>query len=86
MYFSSIVVASAPNYDFLEFSTKFDTGPDSEHLTLYHAIATLNTLKKKAFENILEKEKMLVTSIFSFFHNVFLLFPAKISISESELA
>ena len=29
------------------------------------------TLKKRSFENIVGKEKMLVTSIFSFSHNVF---------------
>ena len=33
----------------------------------------LNGPEKKAFENIVEKEKMLITSIFSSFHNVFLL-------------
>ena len=31
----------------------------------------LMTLEKKPFENIVGKEKMLVTSIFSFSHNVF---------------
>ena len=31
----------------------------------------LTTLGKRTFENIAEKEKMLVTSIFSFSHNVF---------------
>ena len=77
MYFSSIVVASAPNHDFLEFSTKFDTGPDSEHLTLYHAIATLNTLKKKAFENILGKGENAGHQHFLLFPQCFSTFPSK---------
>ena len=41
----------------------------------------LTTLKKKAFENILGKEKMLVTSIFCFTHNV--LYPSKEKFSNS---
>ena len=41
-------------------------------LTLYHTVPTFNnTEKKKASENIAEKQKMLVTCIFSFSHNVF---------------
>ena len=42
-------------------------------LTLYHTIPTLNNPKKKkiALKTLWEKEKMLVTSIFSFSHNVF---------------
>ena len=34
-------------------------------------MTTLNTHKEKAFENIVEKREMLVTSIFSFSNNVF---------------
>ena len=41
-------------------------------LTLIHAIPTFNDLNKEAFKKtLLEKEKMLVTSIFSFSNNVF---------------
>ena len=40
-------------------------------LTLYHTITTLMTLYKKPLENILGKEKMQATSIFSVSHNVF---------------
>ena len=42
-----------------------------DELPLYDTIPSLTTLNQRAFENIGEKEKMLVTSIFSFFHNVF---------------
>ena len=39
------------------------------------------TLKKKAFENIVGKKKMLVTSIFSFSHSVFFLSQANFNFS-----
>ena len=42
-------------------------------LTLYHTILSFND--PKPFENILKKEKMLETSIFSFSYNVF--YPSK---------
>ena len=39
-----------------------------KQLTLYHILTTFDTRKekKKLFENIVEREKMLITSIFSF--------------------
>ena len=44
-------------------------------LTLYHTILTFKDMEKIAFRKKLwEKEKMLVTSIFSFSHNLFYLF------------
>ena len=61
----------------------FTPQPPFHSLTPYHTTTSfktlpittqsrvLTTLQKKAFENIVGKEKMLVTSIFSFFHNVF---------------
>ena len=40
--------------------------------TLYHTIPTFNNPKKEAFwKQLWKKEKMLVTSIFSFLHNIF---------------
>ena len=42
-----------------------------KYLTLCHTIPTFNNPESKPFEYIVEKEKMLVTSIFSFSHNVF---------------
>ena len=48
--------------------------PSSLHqsLTLYHTVPTFNDLEKEAFwKHSGEKEKMLVSSIFSFSHNVF---------------
>ena len=42
-----------------------------QKLVLSHTIQLLKTLKKKAWKTLWEKEKMLVTSIFSFFHSVF---------------
>ena len=41
------------------------------HLTLYHTIPTFNDPENEAFQNIVGKEKMLVTSIFSFSYDVF---------------
>ena len=41
----------------------------------------LTTLKQRAFENIGEKQKMLQTSIFSFFHDVFYLSQINLNIS-----
>ena len=55
--------ANAFNLDHSNFSTF------GKELTHFHTIPT--PLEKKAFENIVEKEKMLVTGIFSFAHNVF---------------
>ena len=44
-------------------------------LTPYHTILNFNDLKKSSLSKTLEKkEKMLGTSIFSFYHNVFYLF------------
>ena len=44
----------------------------SKGLTLYQTIPTLNdSLKRKLLKTLREKEKMLVTSISSFSHNVF---------------
>ena len=40
-------------------------------LTLYHIILTFNNLEKEVLKTLWEKEKMLVTSIFSFSHSVF---------------
>ena len=40
-------------------------------LTLYHTTPTINDINTRAFENLWEEEKMLVTSIFSFSNNVF---------------
>ena len=40
-------------------------------LTLYHTPGLLMTGKKKPFEKLLKEEKMQVTSIFSFSHNLF---------------
>ena len=43
-----------------------------QNLTLYHTTATFNNPEKEALiKTLWEKEKMLVTSIFSFSHNVF---------------
>ena len=45
-------------------------------LTLYHKIATFNDPKERSLlKTLWEKENMLVTSIFSFSHNVF--YPSK---------
>ena len=41
-------------------------------LTLYHTILTFNDLKEEGFGKHWEREKMVLTSIFSFSHNVFL--------------
>ena len=41
------------------------------HLSLYQTIPTLSTLERGLLETLWEKEKMLVSSIFSFSHNVF---------------
>ena len=40
-------------------------------LNLYHKIPTFNNPEKENLKTLWEKEKMLVTSIFSFSHNVF---------------
>ena len=39
-------------------------------LTVYHTIPFFNNADKEALKTLWEKEKMQVTSIFSFFHNV----------------
>ena len=41
-----------------------------EAIALYHTITTLTTLEKSLLKTLLEKEKMLVTNIFFFSHNV----------------
>ena len=41
-------------------------------LTLHHTIPTFNDPEKKSiFKTLLEKEKILITNLFSFSHNVF---------------
>ena len=50
----------------LHYVTKFYFCPICKHLKLEHYIAVYEIV-----ENLVGKEKMLVTSIFSFFHNVF---------------
>ena len=55
-------------------------------LTLSYTILTFNDPEKEALlKTLLEKEKMLVTSIFSCFPQCFILFSKQISISESQL-
>ena len=50
-------------------------------LTLYHKIMTFNDLYKKLLKTLWENEKMLVTTISSFSHNVF--YPSQIKINFS---
>ena len=38
---------------------------------LYHTRTVFDALKKSLLKSLWKKEKMLVTSIFSFFHNAF---------------
>ena len=53
-------------------------------LTLYHTIPTFNNLEKEAFlKPLWEKKKMLLTSIFTFSHNVFYPFQSKFSFSNN---
>ena len=54
-------------------------------VTLYHTIPTFNDPIKNLLKTLMKKEKMLVTSIFSFFHNVFFTFLLQTSIFESQL-
>ena len=67
------VVGKGENYGnqhfhgFHIFKKPFSSGS----LTLYHTIPTLDNLRKEPFLKLWEKEKMLVTSIFSFSHNVY---------------
>ena len=67
-------------------TTKFNTGPNS---TVFQTIQGFYDGRKEAFENMVwkgenagycDKEKMLVTSIFSFFEHCFLPFPTQILI------
>ena len=52
--------------------TMFSKASPRGRLTLYHTILTFNNIEKEEFrKTLLEKEKMLVTSIFSFSQNVF---------------
>ena len=57
-----------------------------DELTLSDTIPTFNDLEKEAFwKHCGEKEKMLVTSIFSFSHNAFLPYQRKIAPFELHL-
>ena len=61
---------SLPNDNILD-NSKFKTFA-GDNLTLYHTIPTFNDLEEETFgKHCGEKEKMLVTSIFFFSHNVF---------------
>ena len=55
-------------------------------LNLYHTNLTFNDpVERSLLKTLWEKEKMLVTGIFSFSHNVFLPFPKQISFFQSHL-
>ena len=59
-------------YIFLSNEKHVISGLAEGGLTLYHTFKTFNDPEKEAFlKTLWEKEKMLVTSIFSFSHNVF---------------
>ena len=61
--------------------TRVLSGRNDSFLILYYIIMTFETLEKKIpLKTLRKKEKMLVTSIFSFSHNVFYIMKDKFKV------